>query len=174
MTDQQRTEHNRMLIQQANASFRLALAQVLAQLQADGWRPRLQEVWRSEADELDVHAAGHSEVTFGFHNCTALDGQPDALAADVLDDDAPLQIRRAYVWALAKAAHRFGLETGITFGLPANIKAALMAALEAGEAWGGKLGWDCDHVQVAGITIAQARAGVRPGTSNPEPGTVTV
>jgi len=171
MTDLDRTERNRRLIQLAHPVFRTALAQVLASMQAQGWRPRLQCVWRSPDEEAEAHAAGHSQVAWGFHNATTPDGHPDALAADVLDDDAPLQIRRAYVWALAKAAHRFGLETGITFGLPANMKQALRDALAAGDlAYGGPIGWDADHVQVAGISITEAKAGARPGA----PSTTTV
>jgi len=161
VTELDRTERNHRLIQQAHPAFRLALARLLAGMQALGWRPRLQCVWRSQDDEAIAHATGHSEVLFSFHNVSD-HGQPAALAADVLDDDAPLQIRRPYVLALAREARKQQLETGILWGLPANVRDALNATIATGGDWSGGVGWDPMHVQWSGITLEQARAGVRP------------
>lgn len=162
MTDGDRTTRNRQLLQQCHEPFRHQLAMAIATLEAQGFRPRIQCAWRSPEDELVAYASGHSHVKFGFHNCSTPNGGPDALAADVLDDDHPLAASRAYVLALARVARANGLDTGIDWGLPPNIKTALNAAVAGNQPWAGKVGWDDCHVEVTGVTIAQAMAGQRP------------
>jgi hypothetical protein len=49
---------------------------------------------------------------------TAADGTPEALAVDMLDDDAPLNPSKKYLLMLAHAAEKAGLETGIRWGSP--------------------------------------------------------
>jgi hypothetical protein len=171
MTDEDLAERNRTKLQEAHSAFRRALAGVLADLKASGYRPRIQACWRSPADQQAAKASGHSKLAWGYHNATAVDGSPEALAADVLDDDRPLDPSRDFVFALARSARQHGLETGIDWGLPSEIKRAMslfLAGGAPGSEWAnsdgtpGKLGWDTCHVQIVGISVAKARAGERP------------
>ena len=163
MNEDQRTGHNRDLLQQCNGPFRQVLASVLATLQSLGYRPRIQCAWRSPEEELAAYNAGTSHVRWGLHNATTPDGQPDALAADVLDDDHPLNPPRPFLVALARIARAKGLTTGIDWGLPAGPQAALDAVLAQPDgSWNGPIGWDPCHVEVTGLTYAQAMNGVRP------------
>lgn len=169
MTDDARDERNRTRLQEAHPAFRAALARVIARLQAQGYRPRIQQCWRSEADQLAAKRSGHSELAWGLHNATSPAGEPEALAADVLDDDAPLAPSLPYLFALARAARAEGLRTGIDWGLPAPIRASLQAAITQNIPWEnsvsgkpGPIGWDPQHVQWDGISIADAKAGARP------------
>lgn len=163
MTDEARAIRNTSMLRQCHPWFRTALSMTLAHLQALGFRPRIQCAWRSQAEQAAAHASGHSELAWGFHNATTLDGQPDALAADVLDDDAPLNPTRSYLLALARNARANGLETGILWGLPLGIRHAFDEVIrQPGKDWPGKVGWDPTHVQVGGLSLHDAQAGVRP------------
>lgn len=162
VTEEGRSDRNRLRLQECNPAFRSALAKVIAAMNAQGFRPRIQEAWRSEADELKAFASGHSHVTFGYHNASTPDGKPDALAADVLDDEHPLDSSRAYLLELCREARANGLNTGIDWGLPANIRGGLDAAITAGTPWEGPVGFDATHVEITGLTIAQVKAGQRP------------
>jgi hypothetical protein len=123
----------------------------------------MQDGWRSPADQLAAYNAGHSKLKFGFHNVTAADGTPEALAVDMLDDDAPLNPSKKYLLMLAHAAERAGLETGIRWGVPAALVEGIDDAIE-NEDWAAnvKVGWDPTHVQPVGLTTTEARAGKRP------------
>lgn len=164
MTEEARIDRNRSRMRDLNPVFRHRLSTVIALLQRDGYRPRIQDAWRSPEAQMEAFNSGHSLLTFGFHNTTTPDGLPDALAADVLDDDHPVDASRAFILALARYARANGLQTGIDWGLPASIRAALNHAIENGETWEGKLGWDCLHCEFAGLTVQQAKAGIRPAT----------
>jgi hypothetical protein len=168
MTDDARNDLNRRHLVQCHPAFRHRLSLVIARLQMLGERPRIQQAWRSPAEQMEAFTTGHSKLKWGFHNATALDGTPEALAADVLDDDHPLNPSRAYLFALARESRAVGLTTGIDWGLPTAIKVALARALVHDVAWDGKIGWDACHVESTGITVAQARAGIRPPEPLPE------
>lgn len=169
MTDAARFERNRTMLTECERSFRTALASVLMQLQGEGFRPRIQCAWRSLEDQQAAYLSGTSHVLFGFHNVTAPDGTPQALAADVLDDDHPLNPSRPYLLALTRYARKAGLDTGLTWDLPANIRIALNIALATGQPWDGKVGWDSCHVETTAVTVEDAKAGKRPkaGASQP-------
>ena len=171
MTDDDRRERNRTKVQEAHLGFQVPLLAVLGDLEALGYRPRIQACWRSPADQAAAKASGHSKLAWGYHNATGLDGSPEALAADVLDDDHPLDPSRDFLFALARSARQRGLETGIDWGVPPEIRSALVVFLSGeapGSAWvnadgtPGKVGWDPNHVQIRGISVAKARAGERP------------
>jgi hypothetical protein len=173
MTDDVRHDVNRRHLAQCHPAFRQRLSTVIARLQLLGERPRIQQAWRSPEEQRQAFVTGHSRLRWGFHNATALDGTPEALAADVLDDDHPLNPSRAYLFVLARESRAVGLTTGIDWGLPTAIRSALALALAHETTWEGKIGWDACHVEVTGITVAQARAGIRPPDPLPE-GTLRV
>lgn len=166
MTESSRIERNRSELQTCHPVFRAKLAMLLAVMQAAGYRPRIQVAWRSPDDQLVAFRTGHSHVTWGFHNATAPDGTPEALAADVLDDDHPLAPSRPFLIVMAREARALGLDTGIDWDLPSNVRLALNAAIEKGAMWEGKIGFDPTHVEISGLTVAQAHAGLRPGQSD--------
>lgn len=164
MTEPERLDRNARMLLQCYPSFRDRLSMVLWDLQGEGFRPRIQEAWRSESDQLVAFQAGRSKLRFGMHNVTNLEtGLPESLAADVLDDDFPLEPRRAFIFALAGLSRARGLETGILWGLNGTMSVAtsqaILARPEGIEAV--KIGWDPCHVQAV-ISVAAARAGARP------------
>jgi hypothetical protein len=132
-------------------------------LEADGLRPRIQDAWRSPADQLAAFNSGHSKLKFGFHNVTAADGTPEALAVDLLDDSAPMNPGKPYILKLCAAAESVGLATGVRWGLPSALSDAIDAAIAAQD-WKAsvKVGWDPLHVEPTGITVQEAKSGKRP------------
>ena len=136
---------------------------MIDELEKAGFRPRIQDAWRSEVDQLKAYNAGRSELEFSFHNITGKDGKKEALAVDLLDDNAPIKVGSVYVLRLAGAAKHHGLTTGARFGVPPNVNKAIDDAIDQ-ENWKAlvKFGWDPCHVQPTGITVDQARAGKRP------------
>jgi hypothetical protein len=116
---------------------------------------------------LENIAKGVSRVRFSFHMATGRDGTPEALAADILDDDNPLGSdpakERRFCLMLAGSAWAHGLNTGTLWGLGHADRAEVIAAV-AGKDWEANvgLGWDAGHVEVKGITPAKAKRGQRP------------
>ena len=47
-------------------------AELREELEAEGWRPRIQDGWRSIAAQELAFNSGHSKLKFGFHNVTGL------------------------------------------------------------------------------------------------------
>ena len=125
--------------------------------------PRIQDAWRSIPDQIAAFNAGNSKVKFGFHNITGDHGEKEALAVDLLDDDAPLSPSTKYLLMVAKAAREQGLQTGILWDLPKRLQDGVEAAIAAGNFDARvKGGWDPTHIEPTGITIAEAKSGKRP------------
>ena len=163
MTEAARLARNAQRQRELFPTFARRIAAVIASLEALGVRPRIQDAWRSPEDQRKAFEAGHSKLLFGFHNVTGSGGRPEGLAVDLLDDDHPLNPGRPYLLKLAAAAERQKLVTGIRWGLPKALRAAIDEAIAA-ERWDEavKIGWDPCHVEPTGITVAEARAGLRP------------
>lgn len=163
MTENDRAARNTSMLRNCHPVFADRVGRIIMAMEAMGYRPRIQESYRSPADEATAKATGHSEVVWSFHNAVDEDGQPAALAVDLLDDDAPLKPSNKYCLRLAALASRHLCETGILWGLNPALKRAAQEAYEDGD-WGylGPLGWDCLHVQPKDLTLAQAKRGVRP------------
>lgn len=144
-------------------TFRARIEQVIVALEAKGIRPRIQDAWRSPADQEKAFRSGHSKLLFGFHNVTASNGTPEALAVDLLDDDSPLSPSTNYLLQLAAAAEAAALITGIRWGVPKKLVSGIDAAIVAQD-WNAKVkvGWDPTHIQPTDITVADAKAGQRP------------
>ncbi len=163
MNEQKRKERNEQRAAELWPAFGKKIKAVIAALEAQGLRPRIQDGYRSPADQLIAFQTGHSKLKYGFHNVTGAGGKKEALAVDMLDDDHAAQEGSEYLLHLAAAAEAQGLVTGIRWGLPAKLSAAIDAAI-ASQNWKAKvkIGWDPSHVQPTGITPQQAKAGKRP------------
>jgi len=164
MNEQQRKERNAQRVTELWASFGNRIKAVISDLESQGLRPRIQEAYRSPADQLIAFQTGHSKLKFGFHNVTGAGGKKESLAVDMLDDDHPAQEGSEYLLHLAAAAEAQGLVTGIRWGLPPQLSAAVDEAI-ANKNWKAKVkvGWDPTHTQPVSITPQQAKAGKRPG-----------
>jgi hypothetical protein len=136
---------------------------VLLEMESAGYRPRIQEAWRSPADQLKAYNAGTSKVKYGFHNVTGANGTKEALAADIVDDDHLYDAKTHYMLHLAAAAEHNGLTTGIRWELSDAYSKAIDDAI-ATQNWKAPIhvGWDPLHVEVTGLTIAEAQEGKRP------------
>jgi hypothetical protein len=163
MNEQQRRERNDQRVSELWPAFGAKIKAVIAELESQSLRPRIQDGYRSPADQLIAFQTGHSKLKYGFHNVTGTGGKKESLAVDMLDDDHPAQEKSEYLLRLAAAAESQGLVSGIRWGLPVNLSNAIDAAI-ANKDWKAnvKVGWDPSHVQPTGITPQQAKAGKRP------------
>lgn len=163
MLETERKQRNFTKLQEVHPGMRARLEAVLRELEAAGFRPRIQEAWRSPQDQLAAFNTGKSRVRFGFHNVTSPGGLKEALAADVWDDDRPTTTKTDFMLRLAAAAEKNGLATGIRWDLSEN-RAKLIDDAIAAKNWKAPVwvGWDPLHVEVTGLTIEEAREGKRP------------
>ena len=163
MEESKRNERNKQRLEELYSSFRNRLKKVIAELEAAGLRPRIQDAWRSPDDQLKAFKSGHSKLKYGFHNVTGPRGEKQSLAVDMIDDNNPLNSGRAYLLQLAAAARRQGLNTGIAWGLPKNLSDAIEHAI-ATQSWtqNVKIGWDPTHVEPANFSVSDAKLGKRP------------
>ena len=165
MTDAQRAERNSDRCNELYAPLRPKVYAILRDLAGHGFRPRIQDAWRSPADQLEAFNSGHSTLRYGLHNVTTKAGRKDALALDLLDDDNALNPSKRYMLMLAASAEAHGLETGIRWLLPTPQRLAIDRAI-AKKNWDApvKIGFDPNHVQVRAnrLQIAATRWGWRP------------
>lgn len=163
MNETARRQRNQQRLQELHPAFAARVAALIRELEDEGWRPRIQDAWRSPAAQAAAFESGHSKLRYGFHNVTGDDGRPEALAVDLLDDDAALNPGKPYLLRLAAAAEHAGLATGIRWGLSLRLARAIDAAITLRD-WQApvKIGWDPTHVEPVGLSVAQARAGQRP------------
>lgn len=163
MQEAERNKRNAERLLELHPTFRARVVKVIAALESKLIRPRIQDAWRSPADQESAFRSGHSKLLFGFHNITGPHESPDSLAVDLLDDDSPLNPSKTYLLQLAAAAQASGLVTGIRWGVPKQLTLAIDAAI-ASQDWTAnvKVGWDPTHVQPTDVTVAEAKAGKRP------------
>ena len=163
MTEPQRQQRNADRLLELFPTFRARIARVIADLEAMGVRPRIQDGYRSPADQLKAFNSGHSKLKFGFHNITGANGEKESLAVDMLDEGSPLNLSNSYLLKLAFVSEKNGLLTGIRWGVPAQLKPAIDAAIAAKD-WNSKvkIGWDPSHIEPTGITVSEAKGGKRP------------
>lgn len=164
MKEPDRIARNKARLAECYPAFRAKVERVIALMEELGFRPRIQDGWRSPADQLKAYTTGHSKLRYGFHNVTSATGKPESLAVDMLDDNSPLASRLNYLVALAAVAARVGgIQTGILWGLPAHLRIAVNKAV-ATSVYDPrlKLGWDPTHLEPLGLTVSEARAGKRP------------
>lgn len=163
MNETARKQRNQQRLTECFPKFAQRVEAVINDLEAQGFRPRIQDAHRSIEDQLKAFKNGFSKVKFGFHNVTGANGKPESLAVDLLDDDKPLSPSRRYIILLAEAAQAHGLHPGSFFGLPAPLRKGLTKAIQDHNFDSNvKIGFDPTHIEASGISIAQARAGERP------------
>lgn len=97
MKEIDRKKRNETRLLELYPTFRVRLEKVIVTLESKKIRPRIQDAWRSLADQEKAFKSGHAKVLFGFHNATASNGTPEALAVDLLDDDSPLSPSKNYL-----------------------------------------------------------------------------
>ena len=148
MNEQKRKERNEQRVTELWPAFSARIKKVIANLEAQGIRPRIQDGYRSPADQLKAFNTGHSKLKYAVY---------------MLDDDHAAQEGPEYLLHLAAAAEANGLTTGVRWGLPAKLAKAIDDAI-ASKNWKAKVkvGWDPCHVEPVGISPAQAKAGKRP------------
>lgn len=163
MNEAARKERNRERLAECFPAFAQRVEAVIHDLEEEGFRPRIQDAHRTIEDQLLAFQKGNSKVKFGFHNVTGANNKPEALAVDLIDDDHPLDSPRKYLIRLAGIAKVHGVQTGIFFGLPPTLRKGLSKAIDdLNFTTNIKIGFDPTHVEVMGISIAEAKAGKRP------------
>ena len=163
MTDELRHQRNAVKLLELQPVFGARIVHLLSAMEAAGYRPRIQQAYRSLEEQQQDLAKGVSEVVWSFHNAKNEDGSPAALAVDLLDDDYPTNPRKPYMMRLAIECRALRLETGILWGLSEGPRQRLSDAIAAGQSgWVGAVGWDGCHVQPADVSLAQAKHGMRP------------
>lgn len=164
MEESARKARNAERMTELNPRFALRVGAIISDLEAMGLRPRIQDAWRSPAEQMREYNSGFSKLKFGFHNITAANGDPDSLAVDLLDDDHPLGYGDIpYFLKLSSVARKHGCMTGILFGLVGRLVLAVRWAVDNAQ-WDApvKIGWDPTHVQPNDVTVSEAKAGKRP------------
>lgn len=163
MEDQKRKQRNKERLQELYPPFAKMIRKVIDDLEKTGFRPRVQEAYRSPEGQLEAYNSGHSKLKYGFHNATGADGTPESLAVDLYDDDRPLNPTTAYLLQLSSAAWSHGLATGVLWGLDVRQQKIVKTAI-ASKDWNSKVrtGWDSWHIEPANITISEVKSGKRP------------
>lgn len=136
MTERDRLSRNARRLSEIHHPVRPKFRAVLRDLEGHGLRPRIQCAYRTIAEQKAAFQSGHSRVRWGLHCAVDAHGAPDALAADVLDDDAPTKPGVHFLAMLMRAARAHGLSA--------------------------PLSWDPCHIQVTGLSLEEARRGERP------------
>ena len=103
-------------------------------------------------------------MKFDLHNVTGKNGAKEALAVDLLDDDAPDLPTTRFLLMLAAAARWHGCQTGILADLEEDAQAEIITAMDR-KAFDVLIrpGREPTRVVPLGITAPEARHGKRPG-----------
>ena len=181
MTDADRLARNMTRLGECYYVFQGRVSAILKQMEKIGWRPRIQDAYRTPEVQEGKKLAGVSRLARGFHNLVGVTGRPESLAVDILNDDDPVwpagwqedfptlyQARLRFVLDLARAAAANGCRTGVSWGLDTEARVLVQKAV-AGQREGLKtiVGWDPLHVEPADVTVAAALDGARPKAMAP-------
>lgn len=128
-----RQKRNRDQLSLMHPEARARMTRLLLEIEWRGYRPRLQETYRTQAQQLEKWGAGLSRIrTAGPHTCT-VDGKPASLATHVLDDTDPIAAGAVWWARLAIVARQNGLQTGLCFGLTDSVhRQKIEAAIQGG------------------------------------------
>jgi hypothetical protein len=163
-TDDKRSIHNEAMLAKVYPTLRPKIRAIISDMEGKGWKPVIDVgVYRTPAEQAEKKRNGYSKVSYSYHNVTGANGQPESLAADIVDARYGWDAPSSYWLQLASSAEAHGMETGIRWGLITPKRLIINALLRA-KNWKAKyaMGWDAAHVQVTGITLGQAHAGKRP------------
>ncbi len=118
-------------LKELHPTFAPRVARVIERLEARGFKPTIprDSGWRTEADQKRIKKAGHSEVDFSFHMETDSEGNPAALAVDIVD--------KRWAWKGGTAAKRMTFWTALE-------EEAKAEGMITGRHWSK---WDPAHVQ---------------------------
>ncbi len=148
---------------------------VIGDLESHGWRPLIDaQVYRSPAQQAKLKARGVSSVSYSYHMVTDKDAKgrpvPASLAADITDKRWAWKSGNQYWLMLASASESHGLVTGIRWTLPTSGRQKIDALIRRKD-WKGAYSMgrkpDPAHVEVVGVSLGQAKKGVRPVARNP-------
>lgn len=170
MTEAARKQRNTDRMKELHPVFAARIKAIIAALEALGERPRIQDAWRSEQQQLEDFNNGFSTVKYGFHNVTGAGGKKEGLAVDLLDDNYPTGNApdNSYFLKVAYVAEQNKCLSGIRWnGKKPVVTAADITAINkaiAAKNWKAKvrIGFDPTHIEPADLTIAQAKNGKRP------------
>lgn len=140
MTEQGRKARNQKCILEMWPPMQPKIAAIIQDMEAHGWKPRIQCAYRTPSEQAACMKAGYTRVDWSFHCATGKDGSKQSLAADIVNDTCPYKEPDQFKRDLASSAAAHGLMTGINWSRP----------------------YDPWHVQPRGITTDAARAGKRP------------
>lgn len=167
MKEPARIARNKERLTECFPTFAKRVADVIADMEAQGFRPRIQDAHRTIAQQQIDLANGTTTITFSFHNVTGAGGKPESLGVDMLDDDHPGDdAPRKYLITLASVAQKHGLRSGIFFFKkepPPGTRQTLQAAVDSLNFDPHiTIGFDPTHLQPTGLTVDEARHGKRP------------
>ena len=170
MNDALRHERNKQRLGELHPWMRERVALLLVELESDGWKPRIQDAWRSPEDQKKAFDSGHSKLLYGYHNVTGPHGEMESFACDILrEDDTVLIAEKEYCIALAYYAHNLGLSTGIAWGFNEAMRKATMDAVYAKDTKANvKISWDPTHVEPAYFWLEKLKIGWRPAMDPPK------
>lgn len=162
MKEDARQERNADYLQELHPVIRRKAIAVIADLEQHGFRPRIQDAFRTQAEQDKHLAEGTTTVKWSYHMAKDKNGDPEALAFDLVEDDLLYSSVKFFMMcAMSGAAH--GLNSGIFFGLSPTQKTALRKAMaDRNFSQRNIIGWDGGHLEVSGITLAEAKKGKRP------------
>ena len=162
MEESARKQRNADRVLELWPAFRIIIEKIIVEMEARGFRPRIQDAHRSAEAQLEAFNKGNSKLKYGFHNVTGATGTKESLAVDMIDDDSPLASRLTYLLNLAEVARANGVRTGILWGLPKELSLATNAVIANRDFESKvKVGWDPTHIEPIGITPQEALAGKR-------------
>lgn len=164
MTEAQRRKINNRHLGELHPAFRKKVAAVLSDLEGHGYFPYIADAWRSPAEQERKFIDGVSKVRYSFHNATSSDGNPESLAADIVNMNQGWNSAKKFWLMLGSSAGGHDLYWGGYFGLDGAEEALLAKALLEGNwKFGGKLGWDLAHLQFySNSKLSAVRKGLRP------------
>ena len=173
MTDERLKARNMAMLREVYLWLRPSVRKILHGMKRRGWRPRIQQAWRSPAQQRQNLKKKTSKVAWSFHNATDRTGKPEALAVDVIDDKKLYRPPKLFWFHLARLAQKNGMETGIAWGVKGKAKRLeIQKAIDffiivdpkvfAKLTKNIRIGWDPGHCQPAGVKLSAARKGWRP------------
>jgi hypothetical protein len=172
VTEEARKTRNEIRLKLCYPPFASRVTALISELEWRTFRPRIDQSFRTPAEHDQQVKDGTSHSSWSFHMATTVDGKPDALAVDLLDDDYPVPDAHQHLWpqhfrdyllTLASLAANYDLHTGIAWDLPQADRIALATALGTDPlGYDGRIGADPTHIEPMSLSLIAAKVGKRP------------